>query len=317
MQYTWGVPARRFCRRTRSDALKLVWKTALAALLTALAVAGVRRWAGSAPELSGWTPESRVDAAIGLLAEDPAAWHDDTRTAVRIAAGSAEEAGLDSAEAWYVLAVQHQREGSPGAAERLYRRASALAPDWSWPPAALGSLVARDTGRLGEAEEALRRAVSLDPGWARPHNSLAVVLRLQGRFDDAEHSAVRALELAPDDIAAQNNYANLLVQLGRLEEAEEHYLAARSLDPSNAKPAYNLACLYSLMGREEDALENLAFAAGRSDALRRDALTDPDFDGIRHLPGFEEIVLGPFAAPPAPSGEEFPAEEAEEETDGI
>ncbi|MBW7864097.1 MAG: tetratricopeptide repeat protein [Candidatus Hydrogenedentes bacterium] len=289
--------------RARSDTLKLAWKTALAVLLAALAAAGVRRWASQPPDVPEWTPEDRVAAAIDLLAEDPAAWHDDTRTAVRIAAGSAEESGLDSAGGWYVLAVQYQREGSPGEAERLYRRAAVLAPDWSWPPAALGSLIGRDMGRLDEAEQALRLAVALDPDWARPHNSLAVVLRLQGRFAEAEGSAVRALELAPDDIAAQNNYANLLVQLGRLDEAEAHYLAARALDPENAKPAYNLACLYSLMGREEEALENLALAAGRSDALRRDALTDPDFDNIRHRPEFGEIVMGPLPATSDPAGE--------------
>ena len=33
--------------------------------------------------------------------------------------------------------------------------------------------------RLEEAEQTLRKAISLDPDWARPHNSLAVVLRLR------------------------------------------------------------------------------------------------------------------------------------------
>ncbi|NLV42007.1 MAG: tetratricopeptide repeat protein [Candidatus Hydrogenedentes bacterium] len=296
--------------------MRVAWKIAFAALLLAAGVLVCRQWPGGAPAPAA-APGDRVDYALDLLAEDPAAWRDDTRSAVRIAAAAAEEHGLDDPGALYVTAVQLQREGSPSAAEALYRRAAMAEPDWSWPHASLGSLVARSADRLEEAAEELRRAIALEPDWARPHNSLAVVLRLQEKYPEAEEHALRALELDPDDIAAHNNYANLLVQLGRLAEAEEHYLAAHELDPENPKPAYNLACLYALGGMNEKALEWLPLATRRSDALRREALLDPDLAALRETPGFQE-ALGGFApeAPPAPeTGEkDAPAPEAAPET---
>lgn len=301
--------------------VRVAWKIALAALLAAAAVLVCRQWPGRAPSPGAAAPGDRVARALDLLAEDPAAWRDDTRSAVRIAAAAAEEHGLDDAGALYVTAVQLQREGSPSAAEALYRRAAMMSPDWSWPHASLGSLVARAPDRLEEAAEELRRAIALEPDWARPHNSLAVVLRMQERWPEAEEHALRALELDPDDIAAHNNYANLLVQLGRLAEAEEHYLAAHELDPENPKPAYNLACLYALGGMNEKALEWLPLATRRSDALRREALLDPDLAALRDTPGFQE-ALGGFApaTPPAPeAGEEAPPPpetEATEEAGG-
>ena len=290
--------------------MRVAWKIALAALLFAAGVLVCRQWPGRAPAPAAETPGDRVARALDLLAEDPAAWRDDTRSAVRIAAAAAEEHGLDDAGALYVAAVQLQREGSPSSAEALYRRAAMAAPDWSWPHASLGSLVARSPDRLEEAAEELLRAIALEPDWARPHNSLAVVLRLQERYPEAEEHALRALELDPDDIAAHNNYANLLVQLGRLAEAEEHYLAAHELDPENPKPAYNLACLYALGGMNDKALEWLPLATRRSDALRREALLDPDLAALRETPGFQE-ALGGFApeAPPAPEASPETGEE--------
>ncbi len=268
--------------------------------MAALAAAGARMavsfWEERAP-----SPEARMAAALALLADDPVAWRVETQFAVRAAAVAVDEARIETAPSCYVLGMQQQREGDVWAAETMYKRSILLDPQWSWPYTALGSLIGRDApDRLEEAEQALRKAIALDPEWARPHNSLAVVLRLRHQLDEAEQEALRAIELAPDDIASQNNYANLLAFLGRMNEAEEHYLTAQELDPDHPRPYYNLACLYALEERDDEAMGMLAEAVNRSEALRRDAMNDPDLETLHGRSDFQELVYGPPAYVPAP-----------------
>lgn len=280
--------------------MKLRWKLALWAALLALAAAGVRLGV-SFWEARPTSPEERVAEALALLADDPVAWRVETQFAVRAAAVAVDEARIETAPSCYVMGMQQQREADLWAAETMFKRAILLDPQWSWPHAALGSLIGRDApDRLDEAEQALLRAIALDPEWARPHNSLAVVLRLMGRLDEAEQEALRAIELAPDDIASQNNYANLLAYLGRTAEAEEHYRTALDLDPDHPRPYYNLACLYALEERDDEAMEMLGEAVRRSDALRRDAISDPDLEALRDRSDFQELMYGPPAYVPAP-----------------
>ena len=289
--------------------MKLRWKLALAAVLIALAAAGVRLavsfWEARSP-----SPEERMAAALALLADDPVAWRVETQFAVRAAAVAVDEARIETAQSCYVMGMQQQREADAWAAETMFKRAILLDPQWSWPYAALGSLIGRDApDRLGEAEQVLRKAIALDPDWARPHNSLAVGLRLLGRLDEAEQEAVRAIDLAPDDIASQNNYANLLAYLGRITEAEEHYHTALNLDPNHPRPYYNLACLYALEERDDEAMEMLTEAVHRADPLRRDAMSDPDLEALRDRADFQELIYGPPAYVPAPP--EGPGPEAQ------
>ena len=280
--------------------MKLRWKLALSAALIALAAAGARL-AVSFWETRPPSPAERVAAALALLADDPVAWRVETQFAVRAAAVAVDEARIETAPSCYVMGMQQQREADAWAAETMFKRAILLDPQWSWPYAALGSLIGRDApDRLDEAEQTLRKAIALDPNWARPHNSLAVVLRLSNRLDEAEQEAMRAIELAPDDIASQNNYANLLAYLGRTAEAEDHYRAALNLDPNHPRPYYNLACLYALEGQENEAMEMLSEAVHRSGALRRDAMSDPDLEALRDRSDFQELVYSPPAYVPAP-----------------
>ncbi len=235
--------------------------------------------------------ERAAEEALALLADDPLAARLETQRLVRVAAAAAAMEQIDSPEALYLLSMQHQRENNLQDAEQLLRRIIARRPEWSWPYAALGSLLGRfDASRLMEAEQALRQAVALAPDWARPRNALAVTLRLMGRLEEAEEEALIALDLAPDDIAAHNNYANLLVVMERYEEAETHYQYAMHLEPDNAKPPYNLACLHSVMGEEEEALAYLRTAIELNDAMRRDAAVDPYFANIQHLPEYSQLI---------------------------
>ena len=195
------------------------WFFAAAAVLCAVGVVAFRNVLGTdvsaLPE-----PEEAVRNAIGALKADPGAWLAATQTAVRAAAVLTERGLADSAEAWFVLGVQYQREENLAGAEGMFKRTIGLKPDWSWAYCGLGSLLGRHSiGRNEEAKEALRKAIAIEPDWARPHHVLATVLRQEERFEEAEQEALTALRLDPEDIAAHNNYANLLVEQLRYAEA--------------------------------------------------------------------------------------------------
>jgi len=155
-----------------------------------------------------------------------------------------------------------------------------------------------ETRSFAAAEEAYRRAIALKPEWSRPHNDLAILLRILNRLDEAEQEALAALHYGPDDVATHNNYANLLVEQGKLNEAEPYYLKAISLDPKHPKPYYNLACLYSLQGKKEQVYPLLKKAIALDGALRAEAQKDPDFKTLREDPEFRKILA---AATPSPT----------------
>lgn len=232
-----------------------------------------------------------VVEAIEALENDPTAYLKDTQDLVRLIAAATATGHLAVPEAYYILALQYEREGNYVQAEHLYQQTIRNAPSWSWPYVALGILLIRHgKQRLDEAETLLRQGVLLQPDWVRPYNSLGVVLRLQNKLDEAERVALQALHLAPYDVAAHNNYGNLLTVMRRYEEAEAHYKFALELEPENAKLPYNLACLYAQMGLAEKACDFLSEAIRLNSEVRADAALDPSFELIRMQPRFQQIV---------------------------
>ncbi len=235
----------------------------------------------------------RMDA-LSALDVDPGVAQVESRRLLRKAAVAAVEGQLGGAEAYYLLGQQYVREVDYHAAEAQYRRAIALAPEWSRPHAALGRLLLRNAvGRREEAEKELQRAISIEPGLWDPHDSLGILYRVAGRLEEAYVAASRAVELAPDLVGPHNNLANLLMAMKRYEEAEEQYRAAIALDQEHAKPYYNLACLYSITGRREEALEHLEAAIRRAPVLRLEAASDDDFKTLRRSARFQELIAQP------------------------
>jgi len=275
---------------------RIAWTLALGALSCALAIAAVRQFRDGTEE-AAFT--AQVQDALARVAADPSLLQRETCAAVRAVAVTAERQGGKTAESSYVLALQYEQEHNLKGAEAYYRRAIALRPTWWRPYASLGSLLGRHSfGRAEEAERLLRVAIDLDPDAPSPHDSLAVLLRIQGDLAGAEQEARAALARDPDDLAANNNFANLLVELGRLDEAEQYYRTAIVLASDHPKPYYNLACVCAMQGRADEAIDYLREAVRRADILRREAAGDPDFERIRHDPRFRVLIWPEEDTPP-------------------
>ena len=274
---------------------RVIWRiTGVVVLVAAVVLVvrwGGRAWPGALPGTGRTGVQTLVDAMVAHLEQDHAMDRPETKAAVAAVARLTSEGTLSSAHGHYALGLHSYELRSFKAAEAEFRKAIALAPDWSWPYAGLGILLANHaTDRRREAEEVFREAARLDPEWSRPYNDLAVLLRISGRLDEAEQMALKALQLAPDSVAAHNNYGNLLVTVRRFEEAEREYQNAIDLAPQHPKPYYNFACLCSLQGKREEALASLRQAIALDPALRVDARKDPDFKGFGEDADFLSLV---------------------------
>ncbi|PYN46491.1 MAG: hypothetical protein DME00_18785 [Candidatus Rokuibacteriota bacterium] len=185
-------------------------------------------------------------------------------------ATAAKELGLADAMAY---ARELQKEDRLEAADELYRRIIAVAPDYpdAWH---FRGMVAFQLGRLAEAETLIRRAVELAPTYSDAHNNLGNVLQHQKRAEEAVTCYERAIALQPDLADAHNNLGNALQQQKRHEEAVALYERAIALRPEMADAHLNL-------GKALEALDRMAEALT---AYRQAVMLRPfHFDSYRRL----------------------------------
>ena len=181
-----------------------------------------------------------------------------------------EEVGIAEAMA---LAQELTKDERLEAADELYRRILAVAPDYA-DALHFRGVVAFQLGRVEEAERLIRRAVELVPDYADAHSNLGNVLQHQKRAEEAMTCYERALTLQPDLADAHNNLGNALQQQKRYEEAVACYERAIALRPDMGDAYFNL-------GKALDALDRMAEALT---AFRRAVALRPfHFDSYRRL----------------------------------
>ena len=100
-------------------------------------------------------------------------------------------------------------------------------------------------GYPGEAVELLRRAVRADPHFAVAFNDLGYLLAQQGMLSEAAQSYRHAIAEAPAFAGAHNNLGHVLEMAGSFEEAVACYRNAISLRPGNADVFRNLSSAFA------------------------------------------------------------------------
>jgi tetratricopeptide (TPR) repeat protein len=81
-----------------------------------------------------------------------------------------------------------------------------------------------------------------------------------------------------------------LYEAGKYTEAADNVLELIEARSDQPYLYYNVACCESLAGRTANALEHLRTAIEMWEDCRGMARGDPDFDSIRNLPAFQELV---------------------------
>ncbi|HMC83410.1 MAG TPA: tetratricopeptide repeat protein [Candidatus Polarisedimenticolia bacterium] len=161
-------------------------------------------------------------------------WHDDGVFAVATAVDAPR-----SAKAQHNLGAYLQDHGDLAGAEKAYRRASELAPDW----ADTFSNRAGVLVRMGHSEEAIseyRRAIALRPDVIRFRVNLGYALYQDRKFEEAVSLYREALGAFGDSAPLWTNLGASLMALERFPEAVEAYRKAVGLEPSNPDYYLNL-----------------------------------------------------------------------------
>jgi tetratricopeptide (TPR) repeat protein len=164
------------------------------------------------------------------------------------------------AENKFMLALIHKYIGRTDEAEKEYRDAIKIKPDYAEAHNNLGLLLS-DLERFEEAEKEYEEAIMLrdnlpDKG-VFTHNNLGNLLCGLKRFEEAEKEYKEAIRINPDDAKAYNNLGALLHNLKRFEEAEKEYREAIRINPNLAKAHNNLGALFRHLKRFGEAEKEL------------------------------------------------------------
>jgi tetratricopeptide (TPR) repeat protein len=211
----------------------------------------------------------------------------------------------DTAAARCNLGAALKYRGNLDGAEKEFRAAVCLDPDFASARANLGGLLQR-RHRLDEAALEEQKAIELAPGMYEAHYQLAMIemdrgnyaravecfrtaLRLrpgsfdafsglgtaqlqQGRVDEAVAVLSEVVHGRPQDGPARLNLGKVLEQRGDLEAAAFQYEAATKLVPDLAQAWYDLGRLRALQGRQGEAIASFEQAAtldSASDVYRK------------------------------------------------
>jgi predicted TPR repeat methyltransferase len=175
-----------------------------------------------------------------------------------------------SADEALEFALQLHRDGSLEAAESLYRRVIAAAPDNLNALHYLGVLCHQQS-RHAEAAELIERIIALDPQNADAHNNLGNVMEGLGNLSAAEACYRKALVLRPGHDPACNNLGVVLMAQSKEAEALDAYRRAVALAPNSADYRYNMGNALRKSGAIEEAIS----------AYRKAVELNPDHTGAR------------------------------------
>lgn len=213
---------------------------------------------------AAWAGLARAYSLQGLSGHVPPA---EARQRMGAAVRRAVELDDASAEAHAELgAYLHLYEWDTAAAERAYRRAIALAPDYSVAHHLYGNML----GGVGRAEESLaqkRIAARLDPLSPQLSVSLGNALLLAGIETDALSAFRDAVELDSMAWTAHTGLGELYMTTGRRDAAVHAFRRAARLAPDHPEVMARLASALAWAGEADEARRIVA--ALRADGERR------------------------------------------------
>ncbi len=154
-------------------------------------------------------------------------------------------------------------------AEKGFRRAHELRPEWHLPLVSLGLLLSREPARVAEAEDFLRRALEVDPQNADASAALAELRARSGDTSGALAHWRRVTESGGDAAGAAAWLARGEAERasGEREAAQQSFTRALKIEPANRVARFRRAEGYFEAKAFDRAAEDLA-------QLEADARTD-------------------------------------------
>ncbi len=120
--------------------------------------------------------------------------------------------------------------------------------------------------------------------------SEALELSKQNKHKEAVDLWDKIIRIDPEGSIAYNNKAVSLLSLNQNEDALNNARKASRLDSGYTLAWYNKACAYAKMGNGRSAVRNLKKAIDLDKDAKDDAKKDIDFDKVRDLKEFKELM---------------------------
>ena len=166
-------------------------------------------------------------------------------------------------EAIRLMGRMAARQNRVGIAERQYRKALEIAPDYTGVIVDLGKLL-RDDDRFEEAIACFRQAIEMEPGNARLHDLLANALAPAALTYEAIEAYQKAIDLNPKLGIAWLGLGHMLKTVGRQKEAIEAYHRCYELEPDIGAIQWSLANLKTYHFTDEE-IEDMEAKVERKD----------------------------------------------------
>ncbi|HEY7543737.1 MAG TPA: protein kinase [Blastocatellia bacterium] len=236
---------------------------------------------------------------------------DEARAKAKAYAMKALEMDEQLAEAHAALGITKWREWDWAGAEKDFRRAVDLNPNWPDGHDIYASFLI-STGRLEEALSEARRAVEIDPLSLGTNTSMGLALYLMRRYDEAADQLKKTLDLFPDDADARNHLALAYAAMGRFDEATNlarktqsepilGYIYALSGKRAEAEKVIekireapglrvHLASIHAALGERDRAFEALEKALNEKMEQVGMIKVDPRLDALRDDPRFQTLL---------------------------
>jgi tetratricopeptide (TPR) repeat protein len=163
--------------------------------------------------------------------------------------------------------------------------------------------------QLDNARKYYEQAIRLKSDYAEAINNLGTVYYARRSFGRSIRYYQRALKYAPKSASIYSNLGTAYFARKKYKEAMETYQTALKLDPNvfenhgsygvlleersveeRAKFHFHLAKLYAQAGRNELALQYLRKALEEGFKEKKKIEEDPDFQAMRDLPEFKELL---------------------------
>lgn len=176
----------------------------------------------------------------------------------RSAANTALRLDPSSAEACETLGwLAHNHDWDWDVAERNYRRAIELDPNYVMPYVWLGHLL-NTLGRHQESLQTMRIAYGLDPLVPHVHWSLAEALMLAGKLDQSVVECRRGIDLHPQYWPLYTMLGNSYLWQEHMDEAVSTMRKAVEISRGHPYALGMLGSAYGLAGRRSEAMQILA-----------------------------------------------------------
>jgi len=143
-------------------------------------------------------------------------------------------------------------------------------------------------GETAQAIATLEKSIATDPALAKPHRHLGKIHLIHGRLLEGIACLERAVHLDSEYSAAHASLAVAYRRMGRAADAERHLqLASQFLERSDD---YNRATYEAVAGNTAGALRQLEEVFRFAPGYRLVARRDPDLDGLRANPSFQQLI---------------------------